>query len=254
MPECPWGSTEGGPRATTECTGKAAASAAGNTLGSSTASKVATSAAASALAQSGTATTSGSAAASTAAKTLALSSAPKVREVRRGEHFGAAPWREGKRVSRQPAPPGVREPRRQFRRSASGTCRLQWTTRSESLIHTTDVAYDRLIERTNKRPSVLDRVGSRAAGAAGAVGRRASSALPDAVTSGAEHAVRSALSGLQHLTIDPAMRSVRRARVLRAYEKRGRHVEMIDAIRSLELKLVDEVAPSLRGDTRSAER
>ncbi len=79
----------------------------------------------------------------------------------------------------------------------------------------------------------------------GAVGRRASSALPSAVTAGGEQAIRTTLAGLQRLTVDPAMRSVRLPRVLRAFEKRGRRLDAIDQIRTLDLRTVDDASPAL---------
>jgi len=106
-------------------------------------------------------------------------------------------------------------------------------------------AYDRLLHDLSKGPSIVDRVGGRAAGALGAVGRRASSALPSAVTEGGEQAIRTALAGLQRLTVDPAMRGVRRSRVLRAFEKRGHRLESIDQIRTLELRIVDDASSAL---------
>lgn len=106
-------------------------------------------------------------------------------------------------------------------------------------------AYERLLNDLSKGPSIVDRLGGRAAGALGAIGRRASSVLPSAVTDGGERAIRTALVGLQRLTVDPAMRSVRRSRVLRAFEKRGHHLEAVDQIRTLDLRTVDDASPAL---------
>lgn len=106
-------------------------------------------------------------------------------------------------------------------------------------------AYERLLNDLSKDPSIVDRVGGRAAGALGAFGRRASSALPSAVIAGGEQAIRRALSGLQRLTVDPAMRSVRLERVLRAFEKRGHRLHAIDQIRMLDLRTVDDASPAL---------
>lgn len=106
-------------------------------------------------------------------------------------------------------------------------------------------AYERLLNDLSKGPSIVDRMGGRAAGVLGAVGRRASAVFPSAVIDGGEQAIRAALTGLQHLTVDPAMRSVRRSRVLRRFEKRGAHLDSIDQIRDLDLRTVDDASPAL---------
>lgn len=106
-------------------------------------------------------------------------------------------------------------------------------------------AYLRLLDEFDAAPSIIDRAGARTAGAIGDVGRRASAALPSSVTAGGEQAITTALAGLQRLTVDPAMRSVRRTRVLRAFEIHGHFLGSIDQIRGLELRTVDEAAPGL---------
>lgn len=106
-------------------------------------------------------------------------------------------------------------------------------------------AYERLLDDLSKGPSIVDRLGGRAAGAIGAVGRRASARLPPIVTEAGEKTIRTVLRGLQSLTVDPAMRSVRRTRVLRAFEKRGHSIDSIDQIRTLDLRTVDDASPAL---------
>lgn len=106
-------------------------------------------------------------------------------------------------------------------------------------------AYERLLSDIEKGPSITDRLGGRAARALGSVGRGASSVLPSAVAAGGADALRAALGGLQRLTVDPALQSVGRRGVLRSFERKGYCLGSIDEIRSLDLRVVDDVVPAL---------
>jgi hypothetical protein len=70
--------------------------------------------------------------------------------------------------------------------------------------------------------------------------------LPPSINDGAAQALRVAFSGLRTLTLDPAMRSVSIERVLRGYQRAGHSVLVIDDVRELPLRAIDNVTPGLR--------
>lgn len=107
-------------------------------------------------------------------------------------------------------------------------------------------AYEQLLADLSSGPSVASRSSGRVARVVGSAVKRAVRPLPAAVTDGAEAALRATLDGLRVVTLEPAMRSISKDRVLGAYRRAGYAVEDAADLRRLPLRAIDEVMPSLR--------
>ena len=107
-------------------------------------------------------------------------------------------------------------------------------------------AYEQLRKVLAKKPSLANEFSGRIGRMMTSQAQRVTHSLPSQVSDGAEAALRSALTGIRALTLDPALRSVSIERVLDAYRHDGHPVARLSDIRSLPLSVIDEVIPNLR--------
>lgn len=106
-------------------------------------------------------------------------------------------------------------------------------------------ALQHLVAAVHAPDSLLRRTSGRIGDGLGKVARAAVQRLPDQVTETGEAALRSALKGLQVLTLDPALNSVSTDRVLREYRSAGHELSTFDEIKLLDLRTLDAVTPRL---------